>query len=138
MRLSRVAALLAEAHAHKSQVPVTTHFSTRIRQRTGSGFIQYQVGNNVYAHDPDGNSYSSNSITDPNGNSITWSSTGWTDTFGRNIPGTTSGPGTNEFPNATSGLSGNVYPDLTPGTPLSSVPSQCPSGTSAARSWTVP
>lgn len=97
----------------------------------GSGYDQN-------GHDPEGNASTSNSITDPNGNTITWSSAGWTDTFGRVIPGSTSGPGANEFPNATSGYYANAPFDLIPGTALSSVPWQCPSGTSAARSWTVP
>lgn len=98
----------------------------------GSGYDQN-------GHDPEGNKYTGTSVTDPNGNSITWSSTGWTDTFGRFIPGGTSGAGASEFPNASGGYAAsNAFFDLVPGTSLSSVPSECPSGTSAARSWTVP
>ena len=97
----------------------------------GSGYDQNM-------HDPDGIQYIGNAVTDPNGHSITTSSSGWTDTYGRSIPGTASGPGSQQFPNAAAPYTNNSYSDLIAGTPLSAVPSQCPSGTSAARSWTVP
>ena len=97
----------------------------------GSGYDQHN-------HDPKGNIYTGSSVTDPNGNSVTWSSSGWTDTMGRFIPGGNTGPGANEFPNASGYTVSSGFFDLVPGTTLSGVPSQCPSGTSAARSWTVP
>jgi RHS repeat-associated protein len=88
--------------------------------------------------DPEGNTYTASSVADPNGNKVTWSSSGWTDSMGRFIPGGNTGPGANEFPTASGYTTSAGFFDLIPGTTLSQVPSECPSGTSAARSWTVP
>jgi RHS repeat-associated protein len=60
-------------------------------------------------------------ITDANGNQITISSAGWTDTMGRLIPG--------QAPNASL--------PVQPGVPTSDL-SKCPSGTSSAWAWTIP
>jgi RHS repeat-associated protein len=65
--------------------------------------------------------------TDPNGNQIIQSSTGWTDTLGRVIPGSV----------PTDGTYGNFnYNVLTPGAP--STTANCPSGTASARAWNLP
>ncbi|HEV7676887.1 MAG TPA: hypothetical protein VGQ12_20345, partial [Candidatus Angelobacter sp.] len=61
------------------------------------------------------------SVTDANGNQITVSSSGWTDTMGRFIPGAAS--------TAVQGIS--------PGVATTDV-SKCPSGTTSARIWNVP
>ncbi|MBZ5489706.1 MAG: hypothetical protein LAO76_02095 [Acidobacteriia bacterium] len=61
------------------------------------------------------------SVTDANGNQITVTSSGWTDTMGRFIPGSAS--------TAVQGISpGITTTDL----------SKCPSGTASARVWNVP
>lgn len=59
------------------------------------------------------------SITDANGNRITISTSGWTDTLGRFIPGSTGGS------------------SVGPGVPTSDL-STCPSGTSSAQIWNTP
>jgi YD repeat-containing protein len=61
------------------------------------------------------------SITDANGNQITISTTGWTDTMGRFIPGSGS----------------TAVHGIQPGVPTSDL-SQCPVGTSSALVWNVP
>ena len=66
--------------------------------------------------------------TDTNGNQVVTSPTGWTDTIGRSVPGSQSGPG--------AGYQPFVSPVTVPGVPGSS--SSCPSGTSSARQWVVP
>ena len=93
-----------------------------------------------FGYDPEGIAYSPNSVTDPNGNSITASSSGWKGTLVDTIiPGSSSGLGSNEFPKASGGYISPGYFDLTPGMALPTVPSECPQGTtSTARSWTVP
>lgn len=110
------------------------------------------TGFDPYGHDSDGISYgllsgimsgtASNGIpatvSDPNNNQITATSTGWTDTMGRGIPGSAAGPGF--WPQQLNSVAISA-PDLIPGVPMS--PSQlasspCPSGTSAGRIWTVP
>jgi len=63
---------------------------------------------------------------DPNGNKITTSTTGWTDTLGRFLPGST----------PTDGSYGLNHPGLLPG--AASTTTGCPTGTATARSWTVP
>jgi RHS repeat-associated protein len=63
------------------------------------------------------------SVTDANGNQITLSTSGWTDTLGRLIPG-----------------SGNGSPStvpIQPGVPTTDL-SNCPSGTVSASIWNVP
>lgn len=62
-------------------------------------------------------------VTDANGNLITISSSGWTDTLGRGIPGS---PATTGLANVTQ--AGVSTSDL----------SNCPSGTTSARIWNVP
>src|SRR6266850_2014233 len=61
---------------------------------------------------------------DPNGNKITVSPSGWTDTLGRFIPGSLTGPGGFAF-------------DLMPGIETTNL-AGCKSGTVAARVWNVP
>ncbi|HZU33270.1 MAG TPA: hypothetical protein VFB79_19300, partial [Candidatus Angelobacter sp.] len=61
-------------------------------------------------------------ITDSNGNQITVSSSGWTDTMGRFIPGSAN-------PSFQSGIQ--------PGVPTADL-SNCPAGTSSALVWNVP
>jgi RHS repeat-associated protein len=67
-------------------------------------------------------------VEDPNGNKITTSTSGWTDTLGRLIPGSTASTGTY-------GL--NREPGLVPGVATTDFTS-CPSGTVAARTWNLP
>lgn len=62
-----------------------------------------------------------NAITDANGNQITITSTGWTDTMGRVIPGTMLGS----------------YGPVVPGVATSNL-SGCPTGTTSASVWNVP
>jgi YD repeat-containing protein len=105
-------------------------------------------GYDQFGHDPDGITYGTSSrfqgaslsnlaVTDPNGNQITASASGWTDTYNRLIPGTASNPGFEAFPNASNNFSPLSMSDLIPGEPTSGVPSQCGSA-SAARAWMVP
>jgi YD repeat-containing protein len=71
-------------------------------------------------------------ITDPDGNSITATANGWTDSVGRSIPGSWVGPG--------NGLNSTGYPleeDPFPGVQTTEL-SSCPSGTTSARIWTIP
>jgi RHS repeat-associated protein len=71
-------------------------------------------------------------VTDPNGNAISSGASGWTDSIGRSIPGSYSGPG--------NGLNSNGAPqeyDPFPGVTTSDL-SHCPSKSTAARIWTVP
>lgn len=75
------------------------------------------IGNNLFA------GKQPSSVTDANGNQITISSSGWTDTMGRVIPGTANLTGSN--------------PQVQPGIPTSDL-STCPSGTSSAIVWNVP
>jgi hypothetical protein len=62
-----------------------------------------------------------NTVTDANGNRITISSSGWTDTMGRFIPGSTA----------------TAVQGIQPGVPTTDL-SKCPSGTSSALIWNVP
>jgi RHS repeat-associated protein len=62
------------------------------------------------------------SVTDANGNQITVSSSGWTDTMGRFIPGSSAYP---------------VVQGISPGVTTTDL-SKCPSGTTSARIWNVP
>jgi YD repeat-containing protein len=106
-------------------------------------------GYDQFGHDPEGIIYGSNTglqtsnfsnlaVSDPNGNTITASSSsGWTDTYGRVIPGTMSGPGFVQFPNVTGPFTPVSLADLIPGVAAGTVPSQC-GGASEARIWTVP
>jgi YD repeat-containing protein len=99
------------------------------------------VGSNQYEGTatvigPDGITYTnlsanSGKLTDPSGNSITTSSTGWQDTIGRIIPGSYALPGY-------SGGSNLESADPVPGVPASPASTSCPSGTYQARQWTVP
>jgi len=77
-----------------------------------------------YAYGNSGNNTAAgrqpNSITDSNGNEITVSSSGWTDTLGRLIPGSL-------------GLNGLVWAGVS-----TSDLSNCPSGTSSASIWNIP
>ena len=68
--------------------------------------------------------------TDPDGNTITMSGTGWVDSIGRQIPGAVSGPGDGHPTRSTGGepIPGVVSNDL----------SKCAAGTTAARLWNVP
>ena len=73
--------------------------------------------------------------TDRNGNLITINNNGWTDTVGRAIPGSYSGPG---------GVPGDEAVASAPSEPIPGTPlaqgqvGNCPSGTAAARDWAVP
>jgi RHS repeat-associated protein len=62
------------------------------------------------------------SVTDANGNKITVNSSGWTDTMGRFIPGSSAG---------------SVVQGVSPGVATTDL-SKCPSGTTSARIWNVP
>jgi YD repeat-containing protein len=69
--------------------------------------------------------------TDPNGNQIITSSSGWTDSIGRALPGSQSGPGA-EYQTTAPGIT-------VPGVPLAQGNiGNCPAGTTAARQWVVP
>jgi RHS repeat-associated protein len=68
--------------------------------------------------------------TDPDGNTITTSSSGWTDSIGRQIPGSYTGPGDGHTTRSTVG-------DPIPGT-VSNDLSGCSPGATAARVWNVP
>ncbi len=101
-----------------------------IGQSTNSGLSQVLDGNGIR--------YTGTVISDPNGNEITTSASGWTDTEGRTIQGSLSEPGVLSFPNSNGNQTLSLgTADLTPGIP-SSVPSECPKGTTNARTWTVP
>lgn len=89
-------------------------------------------------HDPEGISYSSGAVADPDGNSVAWTSSGVTDTYGRSVPIVRSGAGTVQYPNVNSSFYTTATFALPVGSAMSSVPSDCPNGTTAARSWTVP
>ncbi len=134
-------------------LPITTFSAGNSYPATdASGFDQY-------GHDANGVRYSNPnlpniltpvapnnggvvSVIDPNGNAIVPNSSGLTDSYGRNIPGTQGGPGFLTFPNyqgnAVLSPGNYVSHDIIPGLPSASVPSQCPTGTSAARQWVVP
>jgi RHS repeat-associated protein len=90
-------------------------------------------GYDPFGHDPTGIYYNGSTVSDPNGNSITESSSGWADTYNRAIPGTATGPGAEQFPNATGLFVPVPFGDLIPGTP-----SECPNGSTSGRIWTVP
>jgi YD repeat-containing protein len=81
------------------------------------------------------------SVTDPSGNKITLSSTGWTDSLGRNIPGTNTRSDTQPSPmDQTSFLAAQdlaASDAVFPGVPTSDF-SGCPGTPSSARLWTVP
>ena len=110
----------------------------------GSGFINN--GGNLYSNSitgRDGLIYSMPSgtgsnatevITDTAGNSISTSASGWTDSVGRVIPGSYSGPGTSD--DLDPGFGPISAFDPIPGVPAA-LPSQC-SGATAAREWVVP
>lgn len=68
--------------------------------------------------------------SDPDGNTISVSTSGWTDTLGRVIPGSTSGPGTGESAPPTGG---DPFPGIT-----ASSTQGCTNGATAARVWNVP
>jgi RHS repeat-associated protein len=74
-------------------------------------------GNNAWG------GFQASSVTDANGNQIIISSSGWTDTMGRVIPGTAA-------------LT-TSHPQVQPGVATSDL-SSCPSGTSSALLWSVP
>ena len=78
-------------------------------------------------------------VSDPSGNQITVGANGWTDSIGRQIPGSFVGPGltsSSTYGDATNGL---VSPedDPMPGVPSSDY-SRCNGATTAARQWDVP
>lgn len=78
--------------------------------------------------------------TDRNSNSITMANNGWTDTIGRSIPGSFTGPGTvpGMYPTQSGGAI-NSGPEPIPGIPLAQNNiGNCPAGTAAAREWVVP
>lgn len=116
-----------------------------------SGFIPsgFDSNSNLYnkpsiisVTDSSGIMYTQSNISDRNGNSIIASSTGWTDTLGRFIPGSPTGPGATTFPNNTLSYGDFLYSsvgvDPVPGVASANVPPECPVGTSAARIWSVP
>lgn len=98
-----------------------------------------QYGGPTEVVDGHGVHYTATTVMDPAGNTITASGTGWTDSIGRPIPGTTSGPGTPDGVNTLAATSGVVNGrDPIPGVPMSGSFGTCPSGTTAARDWAVP
>ena len=102
-----------------------------------SGWVGY--GNGV--RDSSGNSYTfsgtnntTETIADATGqNTITKTSTGWTDTMNRSLPGSLSGPGFLPFPADSAPVSTSLVPGLSV-----NVDSNCPSSASGERKWTVP
>jgi YD repeat-containing protein len=90
--------------------------------------------------DPDPNFYYAEALEDTDGNEITQTSSGWTDTVGRTFPGTVI-----QNPNTMNGVTNEVPPgppfnpvyELMPGEPTSNL-SSCPSGTQTAYIWNVP
>jgi YD repeat-containing protein len=75
-------------------------------------------------------SSSTTTETDPNGNQIVTSGSGWTDSIGRSLPGSQLGPGAQYQTNV---------PGITvPGVLLTQGIGSCPSDTVAARKWVVP
>src|SRR5215472_3830048 len=96
----------------------------------------------VGAYDRDGvkhiyRSYNAGSATDmvdPNGNTITTSLSGWTDTLGRVIPASFSGPGAVATVPGTNGTT--PQSDLVPG--IEASVSRCAAGTTASRVLNLP
>jgi len=79
-----------------------------------------------------------NDVTDPNGNTITTSLTGWTDSVGRIIPGSYSGPGSGVQSLSNPPYNGGpLEDDPFPGVQSADL-SECASGSTAARTWDVP
>lgn len=89
-----------------------------------------QLGPGTEVVDGAGVHYTDSAVTDANGNLITVSGAGWTDTLSRLIPGTLQGP------TAGPGTSPGVAEPI-PGI-SSSGSGHCPAGTVSAREWDVP
>lgn len=95
------------------------------------------VSGSTAMYDSSGIKYTSNgsageTVTDPNGNSITSTANGWTDSVGRLLPGSTSLPGFSDNSGPSSAK------DPVPGVPISPGGTTCPAGTTQARDWAVP
>jgi YD repeat-containing protein len=93
-------------------------------------------GGSTEVRDADGVLYTSNgvvgeTVTDPNGNSIVSTASGWSDSVGNQIPGSTALPGY-----ADNGQ--GAAEDPVPGVPVSVGATDCPAGTTSARDWVVP
>jgi YD repeat-containing protein len=105
--------------------------NTLVLAADGSGYMPVPTvsgaGSATTFIGPDGITYdtTASTITDANGNSIIAGSSGWTDTIGRVIPGTSTGVGSTD------------EDDLTPGVPTSDL-SGCNTGAVSARIWEVP
>jgi YD repeat-containing protein len=88
-------------------------------------------GRNAEVVDGDGIHYNGTQVTDSNGNFISASASGWTDTLNRMIPGvlpsSTAGPGSS--PDAQEPI---------PGIASTTALSYCPAGTVSGREWDVP
>jgi RHS repeat-associated protein len=82
----------------------------------------------------DGNS-GFESVTDTSGNSISQTANGWTDSVGRSIQGSSTGPG---FSSPADVYTYQINSDPVPGTPTSVASTPCSAASVAARVWTVP
>ena len=110
----------------------------------GTGFVpvSYPYDTSFVVKDPAGNQHTwpggFETVTDPNGNSLVTSSTGWTDTLGNLIPGSTALPGWGDNLIVASGTANPTPAEPNPGVPIAPSSTSCPAGTAAARSWIVP
>lgn len=96
------------------------------RSLDASGYLR--TGSTVRSDD--GISWTSGNATDSNGNQVLTTASGWVDTIGRTISGTTT-------PTATIPLNGVIYENTYPGVPTSDF-SGCPGSPAAARIWDLP
>jgi RHS repeat-associated protein len=110
---------------------IPTYPSESYPASDASGF----TGNQSAVTGADGVLYSGARITDTAGNFISFGSNGWTDTIGRQIPGSFIGVGTSSTVQSSGSIT-NGSP--IPGIQMSSVPTACPSSTEQARQWDVP
>ena len=107
-----------------------------------SGFLPVTLsgtaGSTNEVVDANGVHYTPATVTDANGNVITTSASGWTDSLGRLIPGSFSLPGSSPHPELVNGAGTGAVSDPVPGVPSAAAVSSCPGGTTAAREWDVP
>ena len=96
-------------------------------QVTDNQGVLYSVGSNNLE-----------TITDPSGNTITATANGWVDSLSRSIPGTVTGVSLGGSLGDTSQSLTYQSVDLTPGVPAAVASTNCPTGTTVARSWIVP
>jgi YD repeat-containing protein len=115
--------------------PTAVHFQSSYPANDASRYSPTAFpipGRNAEVVDGNGVHYTGTQVTDSNGNFITASASGWTDTLNKGIPGVlptsgTVGPGSSPGPT-----------EPIPGIASTTALSHCPAGTVSAREWDVP